>query len=125
MLVIARNLLRDSDYGMTLRVGTGALLSTVDAGTDIFVIQRYYKQSLYSKANTLLAMILFNMFVQLIIAAGQFKKHTWKVKLKELLITLFFLRPAVDAFRVSTNHKGSTDIIDSLTLMIINKVITT
>jgi len=48
-------------------------------------------------------------------------KESWGVKLKEMVITLFFLRPAVDAYRVSTNHEGEDTTMDSLTEMIVNK----
>jgi len=42
MLVIANNLLRDSIYGMVLRVSVGAVLSITDAVSDIYVISREY-----------------------------------------------------------------------------------
>ena len=42
--------------------------------------------------------------------------------MKEILITLLFLRPAVDALRVSTNYKDDETTMDSLTLLIMNKV---
>jgi len=46
---------------------------------------------------------------------------TWRKMLKEAMIALFFLRPAVDAYRVCTNHKDDEHVIDPLSLMIINK----
>jgi len=44
------------------------------------------------------------------------------VKMKETLISLLFLRPAVDAYRVSTNHEDEEAVMESLTIMIMNKV---
>ena len=122
MLVIANNLLRDNKFGMVFRVSVGALLSTVDAATDIFVISTYYNDGLHGKANAMLAMITSNMVIQLLLVLAQYKKKSWRVKATEMLISLFFLRPAVDAFRVSTNHKDEELNLDTLSEMIFNKV---
>ena len=123
MLVIVNNLLRDHAYGMVFRVSIGALLSTVDGVTDLYVIGTYFSaESLAGQATSLLVMISANVFIQLIITLLQYKKKSWWVVLREVLITLFFLRPAVDAFRVSTNHKDSEAAFDPLTEMMANKV---
>ena len=122
MIVIANNLLRDNTFGMMFRVSIGAILSTVDAATDIFVISTYYNDGLHGKANAMLVMITSNMVIQLLFVLAQYKKKSWRVKAKEMLISLFFLRPAVDAFRVSTNHEDEETAIDPLTEMICNKV---
>ena len=44
MLAISRNLLRDSMYGMVYRVAFGAVTSTFDAITDIYVVFTYRKR---------------------------------------------------------------------------------
>ena len=67
-------------------------------------------------------MISINMVTQIVFVLGVYSKKNWKVKTKEALICLFFLRPAVDAFRVSTNHKDAETTVDSLGEMLINKV---
>ena len=124
MLVIANNLLRDNRYGMILRVSTGAVLSVIDAVSDLYILNTYYShgQHLQANANTLLAMIVTSMFLQILCVFTQYKKKSWGVMARELLITLLFLRPAVDAFRVSTNHKDSEATFDTLAEMMINKV---
>ena len=123
MLVIANNILRDSNYGMAFRVGTGAALSTIDAMTDIYVISTYYKnKDLHVQANAMLAMIIVNMLLQVILVLVQSKQKNWKVKLREVLITLSFLRPAVDAYRVSTNYIDKDAALRPLVEMISNKV---
>ena len=124
MLVIANNLLRDNRYGMILRVSTGAVLSVIDAVSDLYILHTYYSQGLdlQANANTLLAMIVTSMFLQILCVFTQYKKKSWGVMARELLITLLFLRPAVDAFRVSTNYKDSEATFDTLAEMMINKV---
>jgi len=98
MLIIGNRTLHDSIYGMVYRVTVGALLSITDAVTDIYAILTYYKTpELISQANILLTMILTNTFIQLLFVLLQYKRKSNKTKLNEILITLFFLRPAVDA----------------------------
>ena len=124
MVVIANNLMRDSIYGTVFRVTVGAVLSTTDAVTDIYVISTYYEEEeLVGQANALLAMLLGNIFVQLITVYSQYRRKSWLVIGKEALITVSFLRPAVDAYRVSTNHEDEEASIDQLAEMIINKCI--
>ena len=122
MIVIANNMLRDSIYGMVWRVSIGAALSTIDAVTDIYVTSKYFSEGLDGKANTMLAMILTNLFIQFIIVLGTYKNKSWKAKVRELLICLFFIRPAVDAFRVSTNYNDENTTVDPLSEMMFNKV---
>ena len=66
-------------------------------------------------------MVSISMFAQLLAVSAQYKKKSWPLKLKEGLITLFFLRPAVDAYRVSTNHKDDDSVVDVLSEIILNK----
>ena len=120
---MANNILRDNKFGMMFRVAVGACLSTVDILSDIFVIVTYYREGLGVQASALLGMITASVFLQLLFALNaQYKQFGWRVKLKEALVTLFFMRPAVDAFRVSTNHKDVLDTTDSFTAMLCNKV---
>ena len=122
MLVIANNLLRDSVYGLILRVSTGAILSMTDAVTDIYVIATYYKsEELYGQANAMLAMLLINIATQLCTVLAQYKGKRRVIFVKEALITISFMRPAVDAYRVATHMEGEELNIDRLLEFVINK----
>ena len=95
----------------------------LDAVTDIYIISMYYNtEGLQGQASAMLAMIATNMGLQIVCVLTQYKKKSWKVKVKEVLICLFFLRPAVDAYRVSTNYKDNEVTADPLAEMITNKV---
>ena len=111
-------------YGMVLRVSIGAVSSTLDAITDIYVIFTYYKtDALKARANLLIAMICLNILLQISVGYVQYKKKSITVQLQELLITLLFLRPAVDAYRVNTTNneaEGST-IFEPMYEMFANK----
>ena len=123
ILEIANNSLRDNKFGMIFRVGIGAALSVIDAGTDVYVVSTYYEsEELYMKANLLLAMILSNLFVEIMLVLGVYQQKNWRVKLSESLICLLFLRPVVDAYRVSSGH-SDIDKIDGLLELVINKCI--
>ena len=124
MVIIASSLLRDNKYGMIFRVSIRAALSTIDAATDIYVIATYYESpALVGQANALLAMITTNLVVQILSVLAQYQKKSLAIKLKEVLISIFFLRPALDAYRVLTNHEDDEATFDSLSEMIANKII--
>ena len=122
LLVIANNTLRDTIYGLVYRVCVGAVISIVDAVTDIYAITTYYQsEELTGKANSLMAMVLGNLSVQLVLVVCQYKGKSWSSVVKEALITMLFLRPAVDAYRVSTDVDDDDVPIDHLSEMIVNK----
>ena len=146
---------RDREDSLSYRIVLGALLSTIDTLTDIYVgeksseppgerllskptltllcfqmvsrfshtVATYYSiDGLKLHAHALLVMISVNTVVQLIIVMAQYRKKRWTVKLKEALITLFFLRPIVDAYRISTNYKDPQLTFEILPEMMCNKV---
>ena len=121
MLLLFNNLLRDSIYGMVMRVSIGAGLSLVDAGTDISVLISYYRAGLTTQANMLLAMIATNATFQVLLVITLYAKKSWQRKLYEIIITLTFLRPPVDAYRVSTNQIDDEIAIGVLEEMMYNK----
>ena len=122
MVAIADGLMVDSVYGTVARVTTGAVLSMVDAATDINVIVSYYRsKKLKAQANLLVAMIVGNTVFQIIIMLATQQKKGWRGKLKEVLIAVFFLRPAVDAYRVSTNYVDKHSAINSFDMLMVNK----
>jgi len=105
-----------------LRVSVGAILSMLDGGTDIYTISTYYRSDkLTWQANVMLAMLSTNMVFQILTVLAIYQKHPWQTKVKEILICLTFLRPAVDAYRVSTNHEDKMAIVNPLQEMMINK----
>ena len=95
----------------------------MDAATNIYTVATYYKSDeLVGQANALLVMVVTNILIQMSIVHAQNKKTSARKMLMEAMISLSFLRPAVDAYRVCMNHKDSDSAVDSLDLMIFNKV---
>ena len=122
MFTIASNTLRDSIYDMVYRVTVGAILSITDGVTDLYVISTYYQSDeLVSQGNVLLTMLSINMLIQLVLVMVAYARKSLGVKLREILITLSFLRPTVDAYRISTNHEDDEITMDPLNEMIGNR----
>ena len=120
MVTIANNTLPDSIYGTVYRVTIGAILSIADALADLYTISTYYQSDeLKSQSNALLAIIATNLSLQIILLLILHRKKDFSKKklLREIAITLFFFRPAVDAYRVSTNYRDSEIPVENLLLV--------
>ena len=94
----------------------------MDATTDFYIVARYYSIGFVDKANMMLALIVVNLFIQLVVVAAQYKKKRWTIKVQEVIITLSCLRPIVDAYRVSMNKFDGELTFDPLSVLAINKV---
>jgi len=94
----------------------------MDGLSDIYTISVYLQSDILAgQAYVLLTMLILNTLLQLGIVVLQTSKKGWNVKLKETLITVFFMRSAVDAFRVSTGHHDDNALFNPLYAMIVNK----
>jgi len=99
-------------------------LTTVDTVTDVYMIYLYKVNGFHSNANTMIGMIATNVVIQLLLALlVVYKKKGWKTKLKEVLITILFLRPFVDAWRVNQKRNDAETTVDSRIESIYNKII--
>jgi len=99
------------------------MLSTVDVLTDAYMIYLYHTKGLENEALNLLLMLGTNMLVQIILVCIQYSNKNWRGKTKEILITLLFLRPIVDAYRIHFKVEDSQIRFDPLTEMILNKCV--
>jgi len=103
---IAKTLLVQSNLGLAKRVALGALLSMSDMISDLLVIKSYNDEGDISGARTLLAMISTNMIFQLFVVYAQNIKKSRRVLIRELMIVICCIKPAVDAYRVATGYEG-------------------
>jgi len=87
----------------------------------VYMIYLYKVNGLHSNANTMIAMISFNTVFQLILVLVTYRKKGWRTVLKEGLVTLLFMRPFVDAWRVHNKHDDSETNLDPLHTMLMNK----
>ena len=88
-----------------MRVAMGAGLSILDMATDIFVIERYMgKDETRGYGWSLLWMVVASMAIQLLFVFVQ-NKGKPRVLVKEMLIVLTGLKPAVDCGRVCVGQE--------------------
>jgi len=111
---IAKELMAASKLGLVKRVIIGALLSIGDMITDVFVIISYLDNGDTKQAYILMAMMGASIVIQLFIAFIQNRKKSKWSLIRELLIVLSGLKPAVDAYRVATGYEDELTMFDPL-----------
>ena len=103
--VVAKRLLGEVSWGLKMRVTMGAGLSILDMATDIFVIVGYMgTEETRGYGWSLLGMVVTSLVLQLLIVFGQ-NKGKPRVLVKETLVVLTAMKPALDAFRVASGHE--------------------
>jgi len=101
MVSIASRLLARVLWGAKFRLYFSAALSIMDLLTDIQVIYFFYKTGSYNYALINIAFIASNLLVQLLLAYAQNRKMGLKIMLKEMLIVILMVKPAVAAHRTA------------------------
>ena len=84
------------------------------------MITLYFSEGLDDSAITMMTMLATNTFIQMLTVLAFYQKKSWKRILKELIITVLFLRPFVDCFRVKANVKDDTKVLDAVDEMMVN-----
>jgi len=102
MFVVGKRLLGEVSWGLKLRVCTGAGLSVLDLATDIYIITQYWgSEATKSSATSLLYMVVGSIVCQMLLVLAQNNKNKNKMALvKEMLVVVTGLKPALDAMRV-------------------------
>ena len=118
---IAKELMAASKLGLVKRVMIGALLSIGDMITDVFVIISYLENGDTKQAYSLMGMISASIVLQLLIAYVQNRKKSKWALIRELLIVLSGLKPAVDAYRVATGYSDELSTFNPLEDMVCGK----
>jgi hypothetical protein len=105
---VAASLLAETPFGVKLRAYSGAALSLLDMATDSYVVGDMFATGRADVAVALLAMVCANILVQLVIVWVQNRKVERKnngwMMLRECLYVITFVKPGVDAFRVSSGQ---------------------
>ncbi|GMH90152.1 hypothetical protein TL16_g11681 [Triparma laevis f. inornata] len=104
-------LLRNAKRYANFRLVFGALLSTFDMGTDVFMIFLFFGSNQYHYAWATLGTVLFNLFVQLLLVFFQNRKKPFKTTLTEMFLVLTILKPGVDTYRVVSDLEQGKDTL--------------
>jgi len=104
--VVAQALLEDVPWGLKARVTVGAVLSTMDMASDLYVVVQYLgaeETEWYGVA--LLCCILSSLLVQLMGVLMQNGMRNKKALFKEVVVVLLALKPAFDAKKMISETK--------------------
>ena len=89
--------------------------------TDVSVIISYLNSGKTKQAYSLIAMMGLSISLQLLNAYVQNRKKSKWAIFRELLIVLWGLKPAVDAYRVATGYEDELNTFNPLTDMVMGK----
>ena len=99
-------LANDGKKYAAVRLFGGALLSTFDLITDIYMIWTYYATGENAFAIASLISLFTNIIIQLALVYFQYRNHPSKSRIfTEMLYVLFAVKPGVDAYRVVLGEK--------------------
>ena len=85
------------------------------------MINLYFSEGLEGSATSMVILLSTNTFIQMLCVLAVYQKKNWKRQAQEILITIFFLRPFVDCYRVSTNLKDEEKVLGAVDEMMVNK----
>ncbi|GMH93689.1 hypothetical protein TL16_g12697 [Triparma laevis f. inornata] len=123
LVFMSVRLANDGKKYAAVRLFGGALLSSFDTMTDIYMIWTYYSTGENGFAIASLISLHTNIFGQLLIVYFQNRKHPSNGRLfKEILYTLSFSKPGVDAYRVAIGAEHEVgSIMDPKNEMMLTK----
>ena len=120
--VVARVVLGRATWGSKMRVVVGALLSLFDVASDINMIRQYFITGKVTAAVVTLILIALSLAFQLFVVLLQNRKMSLRIKAREVLIVLSFMKPGFDAYRVlQGGDKDPLLTIDPLVELILTK----
>ena len=120
---IGRRNLEQAPWGLVVKVGLGAVLSMLNIATDVFTILNFMRLDKRGFANASIGMIVLSVGLQSFVVYFQRKKRGVRVVLREMLVVLFFLKPAIGALRVLTGEKPHDgDTVDFALELVLSKV---
>jgi hypothetical protein len=105
MVAIATELMSKVAYGVKVRAGIGGTVSILDLVSDVVIIAEYIATGRNEFAHLLIGMVTVNILYQLFIVWAQTRgltENKWRTMLGEMLATVLFIKPGLDAWKVAT-----------------------
>ncbi|GMH89802.1 hypothetical protein TrVE_jg6277 [Triparma verrucosa] len=106
-LAVSQQLLIRASWGLKFRVAIGAAISLFDAVSDLLVIQYFISNNQIGFATANIAMLSMTLLLSFLISLIQ--THATKNPLRNLafetIFTITFLKPALDAYRISSGQE--------------------
>jgi hypothetical protein len=105
MAAIATELMHKVAYGVKVRAGLGASVSILDLVSDTVIILEYVLTGRTGFAYLMFGMVAANLALQLFLVWLQtqgLKENKWRTMMTEMLATVLFLKPGLDAWKVAS-----------------------
>jgi hypothetical protein len=120
---VATRLLERSPYGLRLRLGIGAFLSICEVIIDLKVISSFFIDGLWARAYAQIGLIAGALLFGLVLCISR-RGAGLRVVAFEIVLTLIFLKPPLDAYRVAQGlkqHVGAA--LDPMTELVLGKMV--
>jgi hypothetical protein len=82
----------------------GVVLPTVDMSSDVYMVTEYIRSGEIGMAKAIIAMVFLCLLSQLMIVYAQTRRKP-ALMVREMLLTLLFMKPARDALRVAQGNE--------------------
>ena len=99
---IAKHILSVADFGLKMRLFSGAGLSVFDLVSDVYMIVVFLgSEETRGVAHVNIACVALSLLAQLVLVGFINRKRSWRRIARELLYVVLFIKPGIDAARVA------------------------
>jgi hypothetical protein len=104
---IAKHILSTTDFGLKMRLFSGAGLSMFDLVSDVYMIVVFLgSEETRGVAHVNIACVALSLLAQLWTTWSVNKKRPWRRIARELLYVVTFCKPGIDAARVAAGNEN-------------------
>jgi hypothetical protein len=111
MITLGKRVLKETHRRANGKLYIGATLSLLDTFFDIYMVIKFGNEGEWGYALFILATVLMNLLAQMFIVYIQNSKMGTKRLVREAVITVLALKPAVDAFRVANGEEKHPNML--------------
>jgi hypothetical protein len=123
---IAKHLLSVADFGLKMRLYSGAGLSVFDLVSDVYMIIVFLgSEETRGIAHVNIACVALSLFWQLWLAWFVNRKRGWRRIAREVLYVVAFIKPGIDAARVAAGNENDDGLaaMDPLQELALSKAV--
>jgi hypothetical protein len=126
MNAIAKHILSIADFGLKMRLFSGAGLSVFDLIGDVYMIVVFLgSEETRGVAYVNIVCVALSLLMQLVIAGLANRKRSWRRIAREALYVVLCVKPGIDAARVAagTENDDGLAAFDPLAELVISKAV--
>jgi hypothetical protein len=123
---IAKHILSTTDFGLKMRLFSGAGLSVFDLISDMYMIVVFLgSEETRGVAHVNIVCVALSLLAQLLLIWFVNRKRSWRRIARELLYVVSFVKPGIDAARVAAGNENDDGLaaMDPLTELAASKAI--